>query len=75
MLAVFACASELSIKTTISQKWAELMTKNQQECEEARQLQSNTVEPKKPIRDTLNIRIGELNESIQWFLFSNEFFF
>lgn len=54
------------LKESISAKWVNLLTETQRENEEARKLMQNVEVKKKPIRETLDIKIGNFNESIQW---------
>lgn len=54
------------LKETISARWVNLLTETQRENEEARKLLENVEVKKKPIRETLDIKIGNLVESIQW---------
>lgn len=56
------------MKETISAKWVNLLTETQRENEEARKRLQNVEVKKKPIRETLDIKIGSLNESIQWYV-------
>lgn len=54
------------IKDSVSERWKELLTQKEIESEEARQKMRSMIVQKLPIRETLDIKMAQLSESIDW---------
>lgn len=56
------------MKDGISEKWVALLTDKQREGEEARLKMRGLSIKKEPIRETIDIKMGQLFESIEWYV-------